>query len=640
MTNHTAGSLRQLLDRQLAEANARLDELHALPTGAAPETVARTYDAIGRALGDVHGFSELFMAVHPDKAVRSCAEEVSQAISTFSTALGLDREAYEAFARLDLPAGADEGLARFVEHTLRDFRRSGVDQDEAGRAEIKALQEKLTLVGQAFDRNIMAGGRSLRLAEGHAALTGLPRDFLDAHPEDEDGSVTLSTDPTDFLPVLLYAQRDDVRRDLFMEFHTRAYPENQEVLADLLATRHELAVKLGYEHWAHWVCEDKMIRTADAAREFIESVAKRARPFGEKELAELLAELRTTDPEAERVEPWQSRHLMERVKKSRFQFDSQSVRPYFAYRKVIDGVLATTESLYGVEVRRNETEPVWHASVECYDVFEGGELTARFYLDMFPREGKFKHAAMFNLVGGVRGETLPQAALVCNFPEPKDGDPALLLHDQVTTIFHEFGHLLHHLFAVQPWGRFAGIGCEWDFVEVPSQLYEEWAWSAGVLQRFATHHETGEPIPDSLVDQLRAAEEYGKGLGVMGQMLYAMFALSLYDRDPSTVSAGDLLGRLQKEMTFFERVPGTAMECAFGHLHGYSASYYTYMWSLVIAKDFFGAFDGDLMDAEQAKRYREAVLAPGGARDAEAMAADFLGRPVAFEAWEAWLARA
>ena len=198
MTNHTADSLRRL-DRHPAEANTRLDELHALPAAAEPETVARIYDAIGRALGDVHGFSELFMAVHPDKAVRACAEEVSQAISTFSTALGLDREAYEAFARLDLPAGADEGLARFVEHTLRDPAQ-GVDQDEAGRAEIKALQEKLTLVGQAFDRNIMAGGRTPRLEEGHGALTGLPQDFLDAHPEDEDGSVTLSTDPTDFLP--------------------------------------------------------------------------------------------------------------------------------------------------------------------------------------------------------------------------------------------------------------------------------------------------------------------------------------------------------------------------------------------------------------------------------------------------------
>lgn len=639
MTDHTPESLEALLDERLAAARAQLASLHALPPGAPADEVARTFDGIGRALGEVYGLSEIYAAVHPDEGVRTAAEGASQRIQAFTTELGLDRRAFEAFERLELPSDADPNLARFVEHTLRDFRRSGVDKDEAGREEIRALQEQLTRVGQSFDRNIMAGGRTLRLAEGHAALAGLPRDFLDAHPEAGDGSVTLTTDPTDFLPVLLYAERDDVRRDLFLQYHTRAYPENVEVLGELLRLRHELATKLGYDHWAHWVCEDKMIQSAGAAREFVDSIAERARPYGAKELDELLQELRTTDPDATRVEPWQTRHLMERVKRRRFQFDSQSVRPYFSYRKVLEGVLATTESLFGVEIRRNTDEPVWHPSVECYDVVEGGALSARFYLDMFPREGKYKHAAMFDIAGGVPGESVPQAALVCNFPEPKAGDPALLLHDQVTTVFHEFGHLLHHLFAVQPWYGFSGIRCEWDFVEVPSQLYEEWAWSAGVLRRFATHHETGEPIPEALVDQLRAAEEYGKGLGVMGQMLYAKFALSLYDRDPAGVDPGALLGELQDEMTFFRKVPGTAMECAFGHLHGYSASYYTYMWSLVIAKDFFGAFDGDLMDAGRARRYREAVLAPGGARDAEAMARDFLGRPVAFDAWEAWLAK-
>ncbi|MEL6907859.1 MAG: M3 family metallopeptidase, partial [Planctomycetota bacterium] len=349
------------------------------------------------------------------------------------------------------------------------------------------------------------------------------------------------------------------------------------------------------------------------------------------------------DPAAERVERWQTKFLSERVKRRRFDFDSQAVRPYFAYDRVEDGVLRITEDLYGVEVRRNADEPVWHASVKCFDIVEGGEVRARFYLDMFPREGKYKHAAMFDINGGDPGGSgrsakLPAAALVCNFPEPKDGDPGLLLHDQVTTVFHEFGHLLHHLFAVQPWYGFSGIRCEWDFVEVPSQLYEEWAWKVDVLQRFALHHETGEPIPSDLVERLRAAEEYGKALGVVEQMLYAKYALELFDSDPSKVDPHDLMVRLRTERTFGRHYEGTAMECAFGHLHGYSASYYTYMWSLVIAKDFLGRFGDDLMDPVPARRYRDAVLAPGGARDAVDLARDFLGREVSYEAWEAWLA--
>ncbi|QDV08722.1 Oligopeptidase A [Planctomycetes bacterium Poly30] len=640
---HTADSFSALVDRHLAAAKTHLETLRGLPTDATAETVARTFDAIGVEVGAVTGLAEILSAVHPDEGVRTAAESAIQRMSAFTTELSLDRSAYEPFSRLDLSQPMTPEVQRFVEHTLRDYRRGGVDKDDATREKIRALQEKLVQTGQLFDRNIMTGGKKLRLEGGHADLVGLPQDFLDAHPEDADGSVTLSTDPTDFLPVLLYAERDETRHDFFMVYHTRAFPENDPVLKQLLAERHELAQTLGFEHWAQFSCEDKMIGSAEAAREFAMKVTDLARPVARAEYDELLEELRTLDPGAERVRPWQSRFLMERVKRKKHSFDSQSVRPYFAYTSVKEGILRTTEALFGVEIRLASDEQgdvhFWHESVECYDVFENSKRTARFYLDMFPRDAKFKHAAMFQLYAGLEGERrqLPEAALVCNFPEPKPGDPALLLHDQVTTFFHEFGHLLHHLFAVSTFNGFAGIACEWDFVEVPSQLYEEWAWSASVLQKFATHHETGEPIPTELVERLRAAEEYGKGLGVNGQMLYALFSLTLYDRDPAGVEPGELMGDMQRELTLYEKVPGTAMHAAFGHLHGYSANYYTYMWSLVISKDFFGQFEGDLMDTTTARRYRDEVLAQGGAEDASEMVKSFLGREAGFAAWESWL---
>ncbi len=637
MNQHDAASFSALVDQQLEAAKGGLEDLLALPSGASAEDVSRTFDGIGREVGEVSGLAELFSSVHPDEAVREAAEVASQRISAFVTELNLHRGAYERFAELDVEEDLAADVRRYVQHALRDYRRSGVDKDDATRERVRALQEELIHVGQEFDRNIMAGGRTLRLAEGHAALEGLPADFLAAHPEDEDGSVTLSTDPTDFLPIMLYADRDDVRRDLHKEFNLRAFPENVDVLNRLLAKRHELATTLGYDHWAHWACDDKMVGTAQAARDFAERVSARAKPVGEAEFGDLLEELRSIDPSAERVEAWQSRYLAERVKRRKHSFDSQSVRPYFAYDRVRDGILSTTEMLFGVQIKRSDAGSPWHGSVECYDVFEGDRPVARFYLDMFPRDGKFKHAAMFQMRSGVEGGALPEAALVCNFPAPTDSDPALLLHDQVTTFFHEVGHLLHHLFSTHRFHGFAGIACEWDFVEVPSQLYEEWGWSAGVLQRFATHHETGAPIPEALVNKLRAAEEFGKGMNVMGQMLYALFALTLYDRDPAGVDPGELLGQLQRDLTFFEKVPGTAMQCAFGHLHGYSSNYYTYMWSLVISKDFASEFGGDLMSPEKAQRYRDTVLGQGGSDDAGAMAAAFLGRETSFDAWEAWL---
>lgn len=637
MTQHDAASFSALVDRQLEGARRGLDALLALPEDATAEQVAVAFDGIGREVGEISGLAELFSAVHPDEGVREAAEVASQRVSAFVTELNLHRGAYERFAGLSLGADTPEDVRRYVEHAIRDYRRSGVDRDDATRERVRQLQEELIHIGQEFDRNIMTGGRTLRVADGHAALAGLPADFLAAHPEDADGAVTLSTDQTDFFPVMLYADRDDVRRDLHREYNLRGYPENVEVLDRLLAKRHELANALGYEHWAQWACEDKMVKTAEAARAFAERVSSLARPVGEVEFADLVEELRSIDPAAERVEAWQSRYLSERVKRRKHSFDSQSVRPYFAYDRVRDGIIATTELLYGVRIAPAEGGAPWHESVECYDVFEGEQRVARFYLDMFPRADKFKHAAMFQMRSGVEGGALPEAALVCNFPQPSEGDPALLLHDQVTTFFHEVGHLLHHLFSTHRFHGFAGIACEWDFVEVPSQLYEEWAWSAGVLQRFATHHETGEPIPAELVEKLRAAEEYGKGMNVMGQMMYALFALTLYDRDPAGVDPGELLEQLQKDLTFFEKVPGTAMQCSFGHLHGYSSNYYTYMWSLVISKDFASVFGEDLMDAGTAQRYRDTVLGRGGADDASALAAAFLGRESSFEAWEAWL---
>jgi thimet oligopeptidase len=437
-----------------------------------------------------------------------------------------------------------------------------------------------------------------------------------------------------------YSTRGDLRRRLHFEHLNRAYPQNDDVLKTLLARRHELATLLGYASWADYVTEDKMVKSAAAAREFIERVSELARGRMDAEYGELLERKRLDEPDADAVHGWETTFYTERVKEEKFGFDSQSVRPYFGYKNVRDGVLATSEALYGIQFRRDDEVDRWHPSVECYEVMDGGERVARLWLDMHPRPDKYKHAAMFDLKSGVAGEALPEACLVCNFTEPTDSDPGLLLHSQVTTFFHEFGHLLHHLFGGrQRYLSFSGIATEWDFVEAPSQMYEEWAWDAGVLQHFATHYETGEPIPAELVARLRAAEEYGKGLHVGTQMFYAALSLSYYDHDPQELDLTKHMVELKQRMSPVPYEPGTHFPASFGHLHGYSAIYYTYMWSLVIAKDLFSRFDGDLMNGATAGQYRLSVLAPGGSQDAADLVRAFLGRDYAYEAWEAWLNR-
>jgi thimet oligopeptidase len=278
----------------------------------------------------------------------------------------------------------------------------------------------------------------------------------------------------------------------------------------------------------------------------------------------------------------------------------------------------------------------WHDEVAAYDVHDasasaGTDPVGRIYLDLHPREGKYKHAAQFTLTDGVAGRQLPEGVLVCNFSR------GLMEHDHVVTLFHEFGHLVHHVLGGHvAWARFAGVATEWDFVEAPSQMLEEWAWDPAILASFATDA-TGEPIPATLVEAMRASDDFGKGTQARGQMFYAAMSYRFHVERPADLTAR--MVELQEQYSPWPYQEGTHMFASFGHLGGYSSAYYTYMWSLVIAKDLFSAFDpGDLFAPDVARRYRDRVLAPGGTQDAADLVADFLGRPYTFDAYAAWLA--
>lgn len=635
-----ATELKARTEANLSESRERLARFCALDKDAAVEALCKAFDAIRQPVDEVEGWVQLFAAVHPDAAVRTRAEELERELSRWTTELSLHREAYDVLSRglgmtFDSPA-----TQRFMEHSLRDFRRSGVDRDDATRAKLKELSEQMVAAGQDFDRNIIEDSPAIQLEGGHADLAGLPEDFLKAHPEDAQGRVTISTDPQDWMPFMSFADNAEARRALYMVRNNRAYPQNVEVLDRLLALRHEYATILGYENWATYAFEELMTREAKVVSEFVSRCASLAKTCADRELEEqrqLKAQLVQTD----RLHEWDRQYLTERVKKEKHEFDAQSVRPYFPYRSVLAGVLDVAAKLYGVTFVEREDVELWHESVQCFEIREGDRTVARFYLDMHPRDGKFKHAAMFPLVSGYDGGPLPEACLVCNFTEPTSEDPGLLLHEQVTTIFHEFGHLLHHLYsASQPYLKFAGIATEWDFVEVPSQLFEEWAWNTEVLQGFAHHHETGEPIPGELVQRMRQADEWGRGIDARMQMFYASLSLRLHDQDPAEFSTVERLSELRAACAPYEHVEGTCFLASFGHLNSYSAAYYTYMWSLVIAKDLFTRFEGDLMSASTAREYRDRILGCGGVEDSGDLVRSFLGREYSTEAWEKHLAGA
>ena len=626
---------RRASEAALAAARTGIERLKALPAPRKPREALEIFDEATAALSDASARASVARHSHPDAAMRQAAEMSEQEVEKLSTEISLDRGVYDVIASLDV-SQEDAATRKWMEKLLRDFRRAGVDRDEATRTRVKELQEELVRIGQEFDRNIREDVRTVELPP--AGLIGLPADYVRNHMPGPDGKVRITTDYPDLVPFMTYAKDASAREKLWRANRSRAFPKNGEVLQRLLDRRHELATLLGYSNWAAYATEDKMIRSDRNAADFIEKIAAASDGRSRRDYEVLLERKRQDDKDATRVEPWDQAYLEDRVKAERYNFDSQSVRHYFEYSRVKQGVLDLTSRLFGVRYQRVTDAPVWHPDVEAYDVFQDATHVGRFYLDMHPRPDKYKHAAQFTLVTGKKGHRLPEAVLMCNFPKPGE-QPALMQHSDVETFFHEFGHLLHHLFGGHtPWAGLSGVRTEWDFVEAPSQMLEEWARDVDALQTFAKHYQMNDLLPAHVIQHMRRADNFGKGLWVRQQMFYAALSLELYRRDPKGLDPLALVRELQGRYTPFPYVEGTYFHLSFGHLDGYSAIYYTYMWSLVIAKDLFTVFQGKgLLDPEPAQAYRRAVLEPGGSKDAAVLVKDFLGREYDFKAYEQWL---
>ena len=580
--------------------------------------------ALSEALSEAYVLSE----AHPDQAVRERAEAQVQTVESLSAARLLDRDLWNAFADASATA-LDDDQARLLAHLLRDFRRGGVELGDADRERARQLADRDTELSLAFSRNIRDGRREITVPAD--ALAGMPQDFLDSHPADEHGRVTLSTDYPDLMPVRDYARDRATRIALVSAYNDLAWPENDAILAELLDVRAERARLLGYPDWADYETETRMIGSGAAIPAFLSRLDDASRSAAEAEYPQLLERLRRDVPDAEVVTIADFWYLLGAIKREQYDVDAQLVRSYFPFERVVAGVLDVTGRLLDVQYLPVDAH-AWHEDVQSFDVLRGDERLGRIHLDLHPREGKFSHAACFPLAPGVAGGVLPEAALLCNFSR------GLLEHDEVVTFFHEFGHLVHDILGGrQRFARFSGVATEWDFVEAPSQLLEEWAWDAGVLASFSGDAQ-GEPIPADLVDRMRTADAFGRALEVRRQLGHANVSYHLHVDRPADLQAET--ERLYAAASPVQPLPGLHSYAGFGHLTGYGACYYTYQWSLVIARDLLSGFDKGLMDGETAHRYRREILEPGGSRDARELVQSFLGREYSFEAYREWLAGA
>jgi len=616
-------------DGQLAEARRCAAVLKERPGPTGAQTLD-LWDELNLAVRNAHSAASLLSNVHPDEAVRTRAEQAEQEAAALETDVGLDRELFEVLAGVD-EQDLDEDGRRVLGLALRDFHRAGVDQPEEVRDRLRALAEREVAVEQEFSKNIRDDVRSVRVPA--SALDGLPRDFVDGHPAGEDGLVEITTEYPDYVPFMTFSRDREARAALAREFLNRAYPRNEPLLHELLGLRREHAQTLGYDGWPSYDAEVKMIGKGSAIPDFIDRITEVSASAARRDVDVLLRRLQQDRPGATTVDTVDKMFYTEVVRRETFDVDSQQVRGYFDFAKVRQGLLDVTGRLFDVEYLEVTDAGPWHEDVSTYDVVRAGVRLGRIHLDLHPRKGKYGHAAQFELTAGIAGRQLAEGVLVCNFSK------ALMEHDHVVTLFHEFGHLMHHVLAGgHRWSRFSGVATEWDFVEAPSQMLEEWAWDAEVLRSFASDAKD-QPIPRDLVERMRAAHEFGKGTYARTQMFYAALSYVLHQDVPDDIDA--TTRELQAMYDVFGYVPGTHFYASFGHLQGYSSGYYTYMWSLVIAKDLFSAFDpDDLFATDVAHRYRDRVLAPGGSKDAADLVADFLGRPYSFSAFERWLEQA
>jgi thimet oligopeptidase len=625
----------------IAEIEAALDELVGIPD--IDRTEANTLvalDAVHDRLTQANGHYAFLAEVAPVEEVRNAALAFRKELDAFSTRIGFREDLYAAVRSLAVSAVGEElegESARHLEFALRDFRRNGFDLEPAARAEVQVLKERLVDLGVRFRRNIDEYEDFLLLTREQ--LAGLPDSYIDGLSEIDTPKgprLRVSLEYPEMYPFLEAADDASLRRELFLKNHNKAADSNMEILDEALAARDEAAGILGYGSWADYILEIRMAKRPEAALEFLEDLERRVRAKADLDIAELMAAKRehTGDPNA-RLELWDWRYYQQQILREQHDVDQFSVAEYFPLEETLNGMLDIYASLVGVRFTRIEKARAWHPDVRLYAIEDGtsGEHIAHAYLDLHPRPDKYGHAAAFTLRPGRErsdgGYQSPVSAIVANFTKPTASSPSLLRHSEVRTLFHEFGHILHQTLTRARFTRFSGTSVERDFVEAPSQMLEHWVWDADVLSTFARHYQTGEPLLAELLQKLIESKNVGSGLFWLRQIYFARLDLAYHaagaNKDTNAVA------EQLHPITGFDFAPDTQFQAGFGHLFGYDAGYYGYLWSKVFGDDMFSRFEEDGLAA--GADYRSLILEPGGTADADELVRSFLGREPRNEAF-------
>jgi len=631
----TADTVASETDLALTEANALVAEAVASAEHPSFEATMRPLDlAQGRA-ADAYGRGPFLGQVSTDSAVRDAGQAADERLTKWRVGLSFRTDLYRAVAAFAATTEAGELTGerrRLLEMWMRDFRRAGQELDPAVRTELEGLRARLVELEVAFQRNVNE-------VRDTAELEGMSAAFREGlAPGSSPGTWRVSLDTPELIPFLEQSRSRPARHELFSRNWSRAIDINRPLLHEALEIRRRIAALHGLESWAEYATAVKMAGHPNRVRTFYDEIIPATSEAARRETAAMQAMLES-DGESGPIGAWDWRFYDFRQRRDEFGVDSALVSEYLPLEGVLRGLFDLTGEVFGLRYQRVPEAHAWHPSVELYEIRDAASdaVLAWVYLDLFPRDGKFNHAAAFPLVVGRRladgAYQRPVTAIVANLTPPAGDHPALLRHTEVETVFHEFGHVLHMSLTRAESARFSGAEVEWDFNEAPSQIMEHWTWEPDVLGRFARHYRTGEPIPRSLVEQLAAAQNLNAGIRAAVQVFYGSVDLAIHD----VQGEPDLeeVTRATHEVTQLAFPDGTFMLASFAHLMGgYDAGYYGYLWAEALGDDMWSRFEHEgILSTELGGEYRRTILEPNGSRSADEMFLDFVGRPPSTKAW-------
>ena len=579
------------------------------------------------------------------KVYKNCLEKLTE-YSTEVSQNSVLCEAYKKLAARDDFHNLSESQRKSIENILRDFRLGGVDLPEDKKKRYAELSRELAELSNKFSDNVLdATQHWYKHITDVDELSGLPETAIEgarqaARQKELDGYV-ITLDFPSFYPVMTYGDNRSLRREVYEAFVTRASDQgpdaakwdNTPVMAEILKRRHALAQLLGFDNYAERSLATKMARSVDEVMEFLNQLAAKSKPQAEKEFAELKAFVKD-EYGVEDLQAWDVGYYSEKLRQKRYDISPETLRPWFPVDKVVPGLFRVAEKLFDVQIEAHPEVETWHEDAQAYCISRHGEPIAWFYLDLYARQGKRGGAWMADCRvrwRDLRGRLqLPVAFLTCNFTPPVDGKPSLLTHDEVTTLFHEFGHGLHHLLTRVNYASASGInGVAWDAVELPSQFMENWCWEPEGLALISSHYETGEPLPQDLLDKMLAAKNFQSGLGMLRQIEFSLFDFELHVRKHPELSVQQVLDQVRDEIAVIKVPSFNRFQNGFSHIFagGYAAGYYSYKWAEVLSADAFSRFEEEgVLNAETGRAFRDNILARGGSEAPMALFVAFRGR--------------